>query len=101
MNTCEVSGWIQGEPEVRITKDCRRILNFEIAVDGDHEPYVPIGFIIRGDGTPGLHAGMKVFVHGALMHHRVRGLFLAAKQIRVLNAPMNERDARPEAAHGA
>jgi hypothetical protein len=92
MNTCEVSGWIQGAPELRITRDGVRILNFEIAVDGDHEPYVPIGFIIRGDGTPDLHAGMKVFVHGALMHHHTRGLVIAATKIRAI-----ANEIRPEA----
>jgi hypothetical protein len=86
MNSCDVSGWIQGEPEVRTTKDCRRILNFEIAVDGDNDPYVQIGFILRGDAIPDLHAGTKVHVRGALMHHRVRGLFVAATKIHVLQS---------------
>lgn len=96
MNSCDVSGWIQGAPEVRTTKDGVRILNFEIAVDGDHDPYVQIGFLIRGDDVPDLHAGTKVHIRGALMHHRVRGLFVAASKIHVIDGP-TENKSFPEA----
>jgi len=48
MNFCEVDGWIQGPPEVRVTQDSRRILNFEIAVEGKCGPYVHVGLILQG-----------------------------------------------------
>lgn len=101
MNTVSISGHVQGAAELRVTKDGRQILNFIVGIEGDGEPYVPCGYLLAHGEAVQLHAGERVFIEGRLKAHRVHGLFLAAKQIRVLNASMNEREARPEAAHGA
>lgn len=56
MNTSTVSGFVQGKPELRVTRDGRRILNFEVAIEGP-EPYAPIAYCLRPDETPTLEAG--------------------------------------------
>lgn len=86
MNQVRVSGWVQGAPEKRTTKDGRKILNFEIATDdpGPHAPYVPIGYILRSGEDLGLGAGAHILAVGPLRHHRSRGLFVAAKVIKAL-----------------
>jgi len=92
MNTVRVSGWVQGEPELRVTKDRRRILNFEIAVDGPGpQPYVPIGYILQPGENLDFKAGAKITVIGPLRHHRSRGLFVAADTI---DRELEERDSQ-------
>jgi hypothetical protein len=96
VNTVSISGHVAGDGELRETRDGRRILNFVVGIEGEGEPYVPVGYILAQGEVPQLHAGDRIFVEGRLKAHRIRGLFLAAKKIRVLNAP-NEKEARPEA----
>jgi hypothetical protein len=100
MNSCAVSGWIQGAPELRVTSAGLRILNFEIAVEGERAPYVPVGYLLGREEVLKLHAGERVLIHGGLRHHRARGLFLAADTIRVLAIP-NGKESRTEAARAA
>jgi hypothetical protein len=93
MNTARVSGFVQGAPELRITRDGRRILNFEIAVDdpGPHAPYIPIGYILQPGENLDLKAGEKITAIGPLRHHRSRGLFVAAEKI---DRELEQRDSR-------
>jgi hypothetical protein len=106
MNTCHVSGWVQGAPELRITKDGRRVLNFEMAIEGPgpREPYAPVAYRLAPRESVELKAGDRVFVTGPLRHHRTRGLFVGATEIMILACDERERDsghaARPSAAEG-
>jgi hypothetical protein len=98
MNIVNISGWVQGPPEIRVTKDGRRILNFQIAVDGpgENEPYAPIGYILAEGENPGLKPGEKIFAIGPLRHHRTRGLFVAATKIDTLDRPHETQRAGPD-----
>lgn len=92
MNTVSVSGFIQGAPELRVTKDGRRILNFEVAVEGPgREPFCPIAKFIAPDENLTLEAGERVLVVGALRHHRQRGIFIGADRIYILRREEQQR----------
>lgn len=96
MNSCRVSGWIQSTPELRITRDSRRIINFQIAVEGPGEPYVPCGYLLGRDEVIELRAGERVSIYGRLKHRPGRWLFLAAETIRAIE---ESRASEPEDAH--
>ena len=101
VNTVSISGYVQGDTELRNISDGRQILNFVVAVEGDGEPYVRCGYLLGRGEVLQIKAGERVFIEGRLKGHRVQGLFLAAKIVRVLNVPMNGEETRPEAANGA
>jgi hypothetical protein len=83
MNTSTVSGRVQGKPELHVTKDGRRLLNFEIAVEGPgREPFCPCAYFLAPGESPTLEAGERVLVVGVLRHHRMRGLFVGASEAR-------------------
>lgn len=84
MNSCAASGFVQGAPELRITRDGRRILNFVIAIAEPEAPYLHVGYLLRPSEEQNITAGMKIAAYGMLKHHCARGLFLAATKIRIL-----------------
>src|ERR1035437_7436262 len=84
MNNVTVSGYVQSAPEVRTTRRGQRLINFEIAVEGDRGPYVPCAFFLGREEVLQLDPGQRVLIHGSLKHSRGRGLFLAAETIRPL-----------------
>lgn len=70
-----------------MTKDQRRLLVFQVAIDGRHEPYVPVAkFLSSGENYVDLKAGENVKVTGTLRHHPRRGLFVSAVEITILEA---------------
>ena len=101
MNTCTISGWVQGAAELRVCKDGRRILNFEVDVEGPgREPFCPCAYFLAPGESPTLEAGERVLVVGVLRHHRMRGLFVGASEIIILadDKPRQPRAAAGEAA---
>ena len=82
MNLASISGFVNGAPEIRTTKDGRRILNFEIAVEGPgKQPLVPVAFFLDEKESVNVEPGNRVLVMGVIRHHRVRGLFVGANEI--------------------
>jgi hypothetical protein len=103
MNNVKISGRVAGDSELRTVDNGRRLLSFDVSIDGPKgkDPIVHIAYFPRESGdVQKLESGRRVLVEGALRHRFDTRLFIAARIVRLVDAT-NEKDSCPEASHEA
>jgi len=95
MNSVTLSGVVAGDSEQLEISSGRRLLLFDLHVEGPphQDPCIRIGYFL-GDGAPlELKAETRVLVTGRLRHRRDTGIFCAAREILFLASRSEDANA--------
>jgi hypothetical protein len=88
MNNVKISGRVEGDSELRTLENGRKLLNFDVSVDGPKgkDPIIHIAYFPSNDrDLQSIESGRRVMVIGALRHRFDSRLFVAAWSVRLLS----------------
>ena len=95
MNTAVLSGKVEGKPELLVTAEGRRVLNFNISVESPGKSvYLPIAKFLDPREQPDVNDGDRLLLTGTLKHSRSTGLQdrTAAKNVAVRRTSISNAD---------